>query len=297
MATDLERMEGFLQYLEQEKRRAANTVISYRSDLELFMAFLAKRNQTLERCGLADLRGFLVERGNDAAATRARRTSALRSFFDHLRRLGAVSHNPARQLQSPKLPRRLPRALPEAETANLLDARREEGTLCLRDSAILEMLYGCGLRVSELCGLNLDDVELPSAEIRVFGKGSKERRLPIPAKALSALRAYLAARDTLARRAAGAPPTAVFLGSQGTRLTPRSVARNLDRDALKSGLGRKISPHVMRHSFATHLLNAGADLRSIQELLGHASLSTTQRYTAVSWERLQEVYRKAHPKA
>jgi integrase/recombinase XerC len=184
------------------------------------------------------------------------------------------------------------------EVFALLATPSSHSALGLRDRAILEVLYGAGLRVSELCGLSLGDVELEARTVRVLGKGRKERLCPLNAAAVDALRAYLKTRSRLLVRAApGQDPRALFLNRRGGRLTPRSVARHLDRYVLQLALARKVSPHALRHSFATHLLAGGADVRSIQELLGHASLSTTQRYTHVGLEHLQAVYDQAHPRA
>ena len=288
----------FLSYLEQEKRRSPQTVRAYENDITQLLQFLDARGRGLHQLDVPTLRGFLVTRGEDLATSRARKLSALRTFLGYLQRIGRLAHNPATELLSPKLPKSLPKALPEGETATLVQTPSEVTVLGLRDRAILELLYGCGLRVAELCALDLGHLDGHAREVRVTGKGSKERIVPVGGGAHAALLEYLARRDELLEKAhAGQSPLALFLNQRGGRLTARSIARHLSRYALAAALPRHVSPHALRHSFATHLLNAGADLRAIQDLLGHASISTTQRYTAVSWERLQEVYRKAHPKA
>jgi integrase/recombinase XerC len=196
-------------------------------------------------------------------------------------------------VKAPKLPQRLPRAVPIDETFALLQAPPDTSPLGLRDRAMLELAYGCGLRVSELCGLDLGSVDRSAGVVRVLGKGNKERLVPVNAEALKALDEYLAERPQLAKK----PTPALFLNYRGGRITTRSTERHLEKHAIVAGLNRHVTPHQLRHSFATHLLAGGADIRSIQELLGHASLSTTQRYTAVSFEQLQAIYDKAHPHA
>jgi integrase/recombinase XerC len=206
--------------------------------------------------------------------------------------------SPAKLVKSPKLPKSLPKVLPVEEVFALLDVHDLNTVLGLRDKAILDILYGGGLRISELCGLDVLDVDRSGRIVRVMGKGSKERLVPVNAAAIRSLEAYLARRgELLATPSAGQEPDAMFLNARGGRLTPRSIRRHLDAHVLKCALARKVSPHALRHSFATHLLGGGADIRSIQELLGHASLSTTQRYTHVTWEQLQQVYDAAHPRA
>jgi integrase/recombinase XerC len=201
-------------------------------------------------------------------------------------------------VKSPKLPKTLPKPVPIDELLALLETPSQKTVLGLRDRAIFHVLYGGGLRVSELCGLSLDDVDPKAGLVRVMGKGSKERLCPLNPKALEALSLYGARRgELLAKIRPGQDPDALFLNYRGGRLTARSIARHLDKHVVACALARKISPHALRHSFATHLLAGGADVRTIQELLGHASLSTTQKYTAVSFELLQQVYDKAHPRA
>jgi integrase/recombinase XerC len=224
-----------------------------------------------------------------------RHLSALRTFFAFLKREGRSDANPAKAVGSPRRDRTLPRTLSVNEAAAVVEAKGREGALGARDRALLEVLYATGLRVSELVSLGLDDVDLSARQVRTVGKGRKERVVPFGQPAAAALREWLKERAGLAPGAAAAE--FVFLNARGGRLTDRSVRRILDRAVASAAVSRHVSPHALRHSFATHLLAAGADLRSIQELLGHASLSTTQRYTHVDAERLIEVYRKSHPKA
>jgi integrase/recombinase XerC len=231
--------------------------------------------------------GALFARGNTNRSV-ARKLAAVRAFFAFLARERLIESNPARLVATPKLPKTLP-TVPTAEQANqLLDATAREGQA--RDRAILELLYGCGLRVSELVGLNLEDFDWEQRWIRVRGKGRKERQVPFGAKAAEALEAYLQAR-------AGYDSPALLLNYRGQRLTTRSVGRLVKRYAVQFTGDPSVHPHTLRHAYATHLLGDGADLRAIQELLGHASLSTTQKYTQVSLQDLIAVYDKAHPKA
>ncbi len=228
----------------------------------------------------------------------ARHLSTLRSFFRWACREGELEKNPARGLLSPRVPRSLPRAMTLADTESLLGASAAEA-VPEREKALFELLYATGLRVSEAAGLDLEDVDLSSRLARVLGKGSKERIVPFGEQAEDALRAYLPVRAALCAGAAASRESgeALFVNRRGGRLTTRSMARLLKRRLAAAGLPQDISPHALRHTFATHLLQAGADLRSIQELLGHASLSTTQKYTHLDAARLAEVYRSAHPKA
>jgi integrase/recombinase XerC len=295
---DEQALARFESYLIQEKRRSKETARAYASDVGQLLEFLASRERPVASLDVQAMRGFLVVRGEDAASTRARKLSALRTFLSFLQRTGKVTGNAAAEVQSPKLPKTLPKPIPEGEAASLMVAPSEVTILGLRDRAILELLYGAGLRVAELCALDLGHVDLRARELRAFGKGSKERIVPVGEQARAAMEAYLIRRgELLAKKRPNQAPEAAFLNQRGGRVTARTIARHLNRYVLTAALPRHVSPHALRHSFATHLLNAGADLRAIQELLGHASISTTQRYTAVSWERLQEVYRKSHPKA
>jgi len=296
-------MRRFAVYLETERRAAAHTVKAYRADLAQYAAYLAEVKAPVVPSSPALVRGFVARAaGGAGAASLGRKLSTLRSFYRFLVREGLAPGNPARAVTSPRRPKRLPEVLPEAEVAGLVEApKAEEGALALRDRAFLELLYASGLRVSELTGLDVDDLDLAGGLVRVLGKRGKERIVPFGKTAGAALRRWLAeGRPALAavrggRGERGRP--AVFLNHRGGRLTQRSIARRLERWVLASGLPRHVHPHVLRHCFATHLLGNGADLRGIQELLGHASLSTTQRYTHLDWKRLAEVYDRAHPRA
>ncbi len=292
-------VDAFLKHLEIVRAVSPNTLAAYTQDLKAFSAYLEPQGVPLEKATHLHIRGFLgVQSVTHKPTTRARRLAALKSFYRFLTRRKLIETSPARRVKAPKLPQRLPRAVPIDETFALLAAPDEERILGLRDRAMLEVLYGGGLRVSELVGLSLKDLDPKSGFVRVLGKGNKERLCPINEGALEAVQAYLAVRGALlAKPSKHAAPEALFLNFRGGRLTARSMARHLKRYAQELGLNRNVSPHSLRHSFATHLLAGGADIRSIQELLGHASLSTTQRYTHVAFEHLQKVYDTAHPRA
>ncbi|HUP47782.1 MAG TPA: tyrosine recombinase XerC [Thermoanaerobaculia bacterium] len=289
----------FLNYLTYERNVAGNTVEAYRDDIESFLSFLCNEYFTLARDQL-DLRrvDHLAVRAYLAHLARrklrrssiARHLSALRTFFKYLMREGVVEANPARAVATPRREKHLPAVMQPAEVATLVEQPEGDDALTLRDRAFLELMYASGLRISELVGIDLDDVELRARLVKVHGKGAKERIVPFGSKAEAALRAWLAAR------VAEPDEQALFVNYRGGRITARSVRRLFERYVGAASLRSGISPHTMRHSFATHLLNAGADLRAIQELLGHASLSTTQKYTHLNDWQLIEVYRKAHPR-
>jgi len=283
-------IEKFLRYLEIEKGASPHTLANYRVDLASFNRFLG--DLSLEKVDPLFLRRYLAELKSKNFAKRsiARRLSCLRSFFKFLCREGYLTHNPVSVLRSPKLDRKLPSVLEVEEVERLLESH-DGSANGLRDHAILETIYSVGLRVSEVVGLNLDDIDFISGIVKVYGKGKKERLCPIGEKALQAIRRYLDHRPNVR------DGKALFLNRRGRRLTARSVRRVLDKALQRASLNRHVSPHALRHSFATHLLDRGADLRSVQELLGHQSLSTTQIYTHVSAERLKRVYDKAHPRA
>jgi integrase/recombinase XerC len=293
-------VQRFAAYLATERRASDHTRRAYLADLAQYTAFLAEMGQGVIPSSPALVRGFLVRAaGGAGAASLARKLSSLRSLYRFLVREGLAADNPARVVASPRRPSRLPEVLPEEEVAALVEAPALGEPLQLRDRAFLELLYGSGLRVSELTGLDVDDLDLRGALVRVLGKRRKERIVPFGKPAAEALGRYLEeGRPALAsgkERARGG--AALFLNHRGGRLTSRSVARRLERWVIAAGLARHVHPHVLRHCFATHLLGNGADLRGIQELLGHASLSTTQRYTHVDWKRLAAVYDTAHPRA
>ncbi len=290
----------FAAYLETERRVSPHTLRAYLVDLSQYAAYIADLGQGVVPSSPALVRGFIARAAAGAGATSlARKLSTLRSLYRFLVREALAPGNPARGIASPRRPKRLPEVLPEEEVAALVEAPRLGQPLALRDRAFLELLYASGLRVSELTGLDRADVDLGQRLVRVLGKRSKERIVPVGRAACEAIRRWLdEGRPALAvgRDHAGARE-ALFLNYRGGRLSARSVARRIDRWVIASGLPRHVHPHVLRHCFATHLLGNGADLRGIQELLGHASLSTTQRYTHLDWKRLAAVYDEAHPRA
>ena len=295
-------IDKFINYLKIEKNMSRHTVLNYSVDLEAFAEFLGDAAE-IDAIDYLTLRRYLaaLKEKDYSKQTVARKLATLRSFFKFLFREGHVRSNPITGLSTPKLDKKLPVFLDEKEVAKLLEAPDGKDVSGLRDRAILETLYSSGLRVSELVNLSADDVDFIGGVLKVLGKGRKERLVPIGEKALGAIRAY-ARKRALAqpRRRQRAPARdhdAVFLNRSGGRLTDRGVRRILEKYIRITSLREDISPHTLRHSFATHLLNRGADLRSVQELLGHANLSTTQIYTHVTTERLKVVYDKAHPRA
>jgi integrase/recombinase XerC len=303
-----ELIERFLEHLRVERNASPHTLRSYASDLEQFRSFLwsagfprdeKKGDVRVERIDHLAIRAYLSHLYREhKKSSLARKLAAQRSFFRYLVDEGLIAQSPAEIVATPKQEKNLPSFLPVDEVFALVEKPDPATPWGARDRAILETLYSCGIRVSELVGLSDGDADFHLGIVRVYGKGRKERIVPIGEKAIEALRAYLPRRDeVLARRKKSGPRTPLFVNPRGTRLTARSVARILQKHVLRSGLLRKVSPHALRHTFATHLLDAGADLRAIQELLGHVSLSTTQRYTHVSVDKLMEVYDKAHPRA
>ncbi|MDA8138727.1 MAG: tyrosine recombinase XerC [Desulfobacteraceae bacterium] len=301
-------IEQFIQSLAAEKGYSAHTLRAYRNDLEEFAAFVAGDPDGVDgaserlkavRVSQVDamrIRGFLgYLHGRNRKTTIARKLAAVRSFFRYLQKLRCIETNPAEAVRTPKHGKPMPVYLSVDDMFRLLDHIEPEGILGWRNRAMLETLYSGGVRVSELAGLNVENVDAQNGLIRVLGKGSKERIVPIGQKALVAIQTY---REVLATEIGSTLPGdgALFLNKNFGRLTTRSIARVVDKFARACGLTVPISPHAMRHSFATHLLDAGADLRAVQELLGHSSLSTTQRYTHVSIDRLMAAYDKAHPR-
>jgi integrase/recombinase XerC len=301
-------IDQFIHYLSVEKNASPHTCRCYRRDLEGFEDFLknsgmyvgATGKVEMEKVDRMAIRKYLsfLHRKNKKSSI-ARKISTLRSFFKYLVREQVIFSNPAKGVSTPKVEKTLPTTLTVDEAFRLMEApttisekpsegSKEKG---LRDRAILELLYSSGLRVSELVGLNSNQLDLDLGIVRVMGKGRKERIVPVGTKAIKALEAYLEKRGMLE----GEKP--IFVNSVGGRLTARSVGRLMKRYTRHSGIFRKVSPHSLRHTFATHLLDAGADIREIQEMLGHSSLSTTQRYTHVSMGKLMEVYDKAHPRS
>ncbi|MDD5116112.1 MAG: tyrosine recombinase XerC [Candidatus Omnitrophica bacterium] len=285
-------IEKFIRYLEIEKNYSAHTVLNYRHDLEDFGRFLAGADPG--KVDYLSLRKYLavLKEKNLGSRTVGRRLSALRSFFRFLSREGYIKANPILMLSSPKLEKHLPSFMTEEEVKKLIEsafARNETDILGLRDRAILESFYSSGLRISELVGLNLDDIDFISGIIKIRGKGKKERVAPIGEAAISAIRKYLDKRKKQSN--------AVFLNRNSSRISARGVRYVLEKYLRSAEMRPGVSPHTFRHSFATHLLNRGADLRTVQELLGHANLSTTQIYTHLTTEKLKSVYDKVHPHA
>jgi integrase/recombinase XerC len=292
-------VEAFLEHLRVRKRYSARTVDEYAADLAQFQAYLDDRKLALLAVDSPAIRGFIARlHGRLAPASVARKLSAIRSLYRFLQQKGLVQANPGALVKSPKLPKQLPKVLPVDEVFALVETPKADTPLGARDRAILETLYGGGLRCSELVGLDLRDLDRTGGLVRVLGKGRKERIVPLGTKAREAIGRWLELRPLLlAKPRPGQAPEALFLNYRGGRLTTRWVARALDRWAKVCAIKRHVHPHALRHTFATHLLDAGADLRGIQELLGHASISTTQRYTHVTVEHLMAVYDKAHPRA
>ncbi len=286
-------IDKFINYLRVERNASDHTIINYKVDLEMFKAFLGDRD--LETVDHLALRRFLAEMRtkNYAKRTVARKLASLRSLFRFLYREGLIKKNPITAISTPKLDKKLPIFLDVDKVAKLLQSPPDDNVAGLRDRALLETLYSTGIRVSELVGLDVDDVDFISGVIKVLGKGKKERIVPIGEPALKAVRKYIDKRQEEKVR----DKDAIFLNKSGRRLTDRSVRRVINKHIRTCSILEKISPHSLRHSFATHLLDRGADLRSVQELLGHMNLSTTQIYTHVTMDRLKTVYDKAHPRA
>ena len=294
-------LENYLDFIQGTKNVSHHTVHNYRRDIEQFLEFLRRLTTGDFTFGAVDAymaRRYLASLvGREySRKTMARHIAALRSFFRYLCREQIIESNPFVGIRTPKLERRLPQFLDVPEIDDLMKLPRRT-MLGRRDSAILELLYGAGIRVSELTGLSLSNIDLAEQYILVFGKGSKERIVPIGRMAVGALSSYLQeSRPLLEQKSAGTTDS-LFLNHSGTPLSDRSVRRILDKYVALLAIHKRVTPHTLRHSFATHLLDNGADLRSVQELLGHVSLKTTQVYTHVSSERLLSVYRNAHPRA
>jgi integrase/recombinase XerC len=287
---------SFLRHLDRERNASAHTVRAYGLDLEQFREHADAELGRPARPGDVDhllIRSFLarLHRAGLKKTSAARKLASIRTFFRYLCREGVLDRNPARALVSPRVERRIPGHLEELEVERLLDVPGD-GDSALRARAVLELLYATGIRCAELVGLDTAEVDVGSRMVRVLGKGRKERIVPFGRRAAAALQAYLPARARARPRS-----DALFLNARGGRLTDRSVRQILTSRVRQVALAQRISPHTLRHSFATHLLERGADLRAIQELLGHASLSTTQRYTHVNARHLIEIYKKSHPRA
>ena len=293
-------LEDFLRYLKVERQMSPHTLRNYRLDLTQFLTFCSQHREdlTLEQVTYQDLRAFLATAlQHNRKTTVARKLSALRTFFKYLQRLGVLAHNPAKLAPSPKLEKVLPHYLSVDETFHLLGAPIGDDFAACRDKAVLEVFYSGGLRLSELAGLNLRDMDLAPGVLRVWGKGAKERLAFLGEPAKGALAAYLPLRQAFLAGRGAAEETALFINSRGRRLSTRGVARLVAKWVRLAGLSPGLTPHGLRHSFATHLLEGRADLRSVQELLGHASISTTGRYTHLNLDYLMEEYDKAHPRS
>ena len=299
----------FVKYLHHEKGYSKHTQRNYQVDLEQFASFLVSQKAcALKETGcdisIEEIESTVIRKyvgslyGKRKRTTIARKLSAVRTFFLFLEKEGLIKINPAVEVQSPKLEKYIPSHLPVDDVFRLMDLPDRENALGLRDLAILEVLYSCGIRVAELAGMNVSSVDDDQRLVKVTGKGDRERLVPIGRQALKAVKAYLEATgDVRKRRALEAQDDPLFMNFRGGRLTTRSIGRIVKRYAGAGGMAEDISPHSMRHTFATHLLDGGADLRSVQELLGHKSLATTQKYTHVSLKRLMEVYDKTHPRS
>jgi integrase/recombinase XerD len=299
----------FLAYLEFERGLARNTLDAYRTDLLQFGVFLAARKRTATAAERADVADFLADLATGAEpdadgnggrpgcspATISRKTACLRSFYRHLRREELITDDPTATLTPPQKSRKLPQVLSHAEVTKLLETAAGAGPIELRDRALLEVMYGCGLRASEAIGLELGDVDLRRGFLRPHGKGSKERVVPLGSQAAHAIERYMRSgrRELLGEKV----ERKLFVNFRGGPLTRQGLYKIIQRHAKAVGLDDKMSPHTLRHTFATHLLTGGCDLRSVQEMLGHADVATTQLYTHLSREKIKEVYFRAHPRA
>ena len=299
----------FLAYLEFERGLARNTLEAYRTDLLQFGVFLAARARDATEAERADVADFLADlatgiapdpdgNGGRAAcspATISRKTACLRSFYRHLRREELIEDDPTATVTPPQKSRKLPQVLSHAEVTRLLDSARGADAIELRDRALLEVMYGCGLRASEAIGLEIGDVDMRRGFVRPHGKGSKERIVPLGSQASRAISRYL--RQGRPELVGAKVERKLFVNFRGGSLTRQGLYKIIQRHAKEAGLEGRMSPHTLRHTFATHLLSGGCDLRSVQEMLGHADVATTQLYTHLSRERIKEVYFRAHPRA
>lgn len=298
----------FLAYLEFERGLARNTLDAYRTDLLQFGVFLALRSKGATEVERADVADFLADlatgrpaKGEDpgrppaSPATISRKTACLRSFYRHLRREELIDADPTATLEPPAKSRKLPQVLSHGEVTRLLEGAAGADAIAMRDRALLELMYGCGLRASEAVGLELTDIDLRRGFVRPHGKGSKERIVPLGSQASAAVGRYL--RSGRPELVGSSPERHLFVNFRGGTLTRQGLYKIIQRHAKAAGLDGKMSPHTLRHTFATHLLSGGCDLRSVQEMLGHADVSTTQLYTHLSTERIKEVYFAAHPRA
>ncbi len=283
----------FEKFLKYEKNYSEHTIRAYRNDLGDFLAFLEKRSVYLNDVSTKEIKLYLLLlHDKNSKSTVSRKLTTLRSFFDFLVRKKLFNNNPAKLIPLPKKEKKLPVFLSVDEAFTLVDSVKQEDVLSKRNKAILELLYSTGIRVSELSNIKILEIDMFRSVIKVMGKGRKERMVPYGSKAGDSIRGYLELRSELKPK-----EDYFFLNRRGTRLLPRSIERVVKKYGVLCGISKKISPHSIRHTFATHLLGNGADLRSIQELLGHSSLSTTQKYTHTSVEKLMNIYDKTHPRA
>jgi len=292
-----EYLERFIQMLRSEKYYSAHTCDSYRRDLRLFRDFLRAREiESWDRVNHPEVSAFAAQRHRQGRKSRTiqRELSAIRSFYHYLIQHGAVAKNPAIEVSAPKADQPLPKTCDADAIDRLLRVDGDADSLLLRDVAMFELIYSSGLRLAELVGIDLDDIDLAQRQLIVTGKGSKTRQLPVGAKAVAALERWLGRRAELAGDSAA---KALFLSRHGRRISARNVQDRLDRLIRRRGLEQHLSPHMLRHSFATHLLESSSDLRAVQELLGHANIATTQVYTHLDFQHLAKVYDAAHPRA
>jgi len=300
------RVEGligdFLAYMELERGLSRNTLEAYRSDLLQLAAFLHGRHLDVLEVGHAELSAFFAElSGGDgenppvAPSTLARKVACVRSFYRHLRMDGVIDHDPTAELRGPRKGQRLPKVLSRDQVARLMGSPRGDDPLALRDRALLELMYACGLRASEAIDLELSDLDFEEGLLRTRGKGSKERIVPIGSRALAALGVYCRGGRPVLQ--GSVPQSRLFLNRRGAPLTRQGLYKIVQGHARRVGLEHQMSPHTLRHTFATHLLSGGCDLRSLQEMLGHADLATTQLYTHLSADRVKDAYFAAHPRA
>ena len=287
-------IDNFLDAIWMERGLGENTLQAYRSDLCAFAEWQHARGNTLINTRQGDLHAYLAAQGQRSVRSTARRLSSLRRLFQYLTREGRINSDPTVNIESPRLGRPLPKTLTEAEVESLLQAPDTSTSMGMRDRTMLEVIYATGLRVSELVGLRLDQLNLRQGVVRVIGKGNKERLVPLGEEAVDWLNRYL--RDVRPGFFKASPDATLFPSNRGTPLTRQAFWYGIKRYAIKAGVTKALSPHVMRHAFATHLLNHGADLRVVQMLLGHSDISTTQIYTHVAKERLKDLHAKHHPR-
>ncbi len=292
-------LDDFSSYLKYERQASEYTLKNYVIDLKQFFSFVqdkVKKNIDIDKINGSLVREYVASLfGKKNPASISRKLSSIRSFFNFCLKKGAVKTNPAKEVTSPKIGKRIPKFLTVDEVFALIETPKVQTAMGCRDKAILELLYASGLRVSELVNLKISDLNLEEMIVKVQGKGRKERVVPMGTKARDVLQRYLNLRFAFTSEAG--PNEPVFVNKYGKKISVRSVERMLEKYLRLSGINKNVTPHVLRHTFATHLLNAGADMRGIQELLGHSSLSTTQKYTHVGLEKMMEVYDKSHPKA